>query len=295
VLPSSGSNSGNTRVSIIGTGFSAPVQVFFGNVEAVVVNVSFSQIVVLSPPAFGAGSPNLNATVNVRVHEVNSGTDATLASAFRYTPAVQIISFEGNNNQPIDGPFTPITIHGQGFEAPVKVSLGGFIAAVLSVSATEIQCLPLGATPNGCTDISGPMTVTNIDTGDSATGQIFIYSAKSSAPVIQSVTTPITPGAPVNGMVDGTTSTLVTVTGANLFNAVVSLGGQNLASSVNATGTILTFTAPPLTTVPGACPTGVTPPGPVPAGSPVDITITNGRTTCSTTFKGAIQYMLPCT
>ena len=93
VLPSSGSNSGNTRVSIIGTGFSAPVQVFFGNVEAVIVNVSFSQVVVLSPPAFGAGAPNLNATVTVRVHEVNSGTDATLASAFRYSPAVQIISF----------------------------------------------------------------------------------------------------------------------------------------------------------------------------------------------------------
>ena len=39
------------------------VQVFFGNVEANVVSVSFNQIVVLSPPAFGAGAENLNATV----------------------------------------------------------------------------------------------------------------------------------------------------------------------------------------------------------------------------------------
>ena len=87
ILPSSGGNSGNTRVSIIGTGFSAPVQVFFGTVEATVVSVSFSQIVVLSPPAFGAGSGNLNATVNIRVHEVNSGTDANFSNGFRFTPA----------------------------------------------------------------------------------------------------------------------------------------------------------------------------------------------------------------
>jgi large repetitive protein len=285
VLPSSGSNSGNTRVSIIGTGFSAPVQVFFGNVEAVVVNVSFSQVVVLSPPAFGAGAPNLNATVTVRIHEVNSGTDATLASAFRYTPAVQIISFEGANIQPVQGPFTPLTIHGQGFEAPVKVGLAGVVATVLSVSATEIQCLPNVGIPTGCSDISGSMTVTNIDTGDSASGQSFTYAVKSAAPFIQSVSPTV---------IDGTTSTLITVTGTNLFSAQVTFNGASLATSVSASGTTLTFTAPPLTTVPGTCPAGVTPPGPVPAGSPIDVTITNSFTTCSTTFKGAIQYTLPC-
>jgi len=66
VLPSSGRNTGNTRVTIFGTGFSQPLQVFFGTVEASVQSVAFNQIVVLSPPAAGAGAPNLNATVDVR-------------------------------------------------------------------------------------------------------------------------------------------------------------------------------------------------------------------------------------
>src|SRR5262249_20726994 len=65
VLPASGTNEGNTRVTIIGSGFStgSGVQVFFGSTEATVVSVSYNQVVVLSPPAFGAGAGNLNQTV----------------------------------------------------------------------------------------------------------------------------------------------------------------------------------------------------------------------------------------
>src|SRR5262245_39169910 len=166
VLPSSGSNSGNTRVSIIGTGFSAPVQVFFGSVEAVVVSISFSQIVALSPPAFGAGSSNLNQTVPLRVHEVNSGTDATLANAFRFTPAIQITSWSPTV-MPATGPFTPVTIFGQGFQAPVAVQLAGIPATPISVSATEIQAIPSAPLLSSCSDIGGRISVTNIDTGDS--------------------------------------------------------------------------------------------------------------------------------
>jgi len=182
----------------------------------------------------------------------------------------------------------------------VKVGLAGIVATVLSVSATEIQCLPNPGIASGCTDVTGAMTVTNIDTGDSASGQTFTYAVKSAAPVIQSVTTPVSITPPLvaalpNGQILGTVPNVITVTGFNLFNAVVTFAGQNISATVNATGTSLTFTAPPLTAVPGACPTGVVAPGPVASGSPVDITITNGSTTCSTSFKGAIQYMLPCT
>jgi hypothetical protein len=46
LLPSQGTFSGGTRVTIIGSGFSsAGVQVFFGSAEATVVSTSFSQIV----------------------------------------------------------------------------------------------------------------------------------------------------------------------------------------------------------------------------------------------------------
>ena len=50
LLPSSGTNEGGTRVTIVGSGFSVGggVQVFFGAIEATVVSVSFNQVVVLS-------------------------------------------------------------------------------------------------------------------------------------------------------------------------------------------------------------------------------------------------------
>ena len=163
----------------------APVQVFFGPVEAAPpISVTYNQIVVLAPPASGAGAPNLNQTVAVRVHEVNSGVDSNTTVTYRFTPPVQIISFDGFNIQPVSGPFSPVTIFGQGFEAPVKVSLAGFIATVMSVSATEITVLPGGALPTGCADLTGPMTVTNINTGDSASGQTFTYAVKTASPVI---------------------------------------------------------------------------------------------------------------
>ena len=275
VLPSSGSNEGNTRVTIFGSGFVAPLQVFFGNtlpgVEATVVSISFNQIVALTPPAFGAGAGNLNQTVNVRVHEVNSGLDGTLNNGFRFTPPVQIISFEGANIQSILGPFTPLTIHGQGFQAPVKVSLAGFIATVMSVSATEILVLPGNALATGCTDVSGPITVTNIDTGDTATGQSFTYLVKSVGPIITGVSS---------------SSGTVTITGANFVGITsVTVGGKFASFSVNGTGSISVSTSG---ITPPACPAGTPPGTPISAG---DVTVTNSFG-CSATASGA--FTLPC-
>jgi uncharacterized repeat protein (TIGR01451 family) len=170
VLPSSGSNEGNTRVTIIGSGFVAPVQVFFGVVEAQVLSVSFNQIIVLTPPASGAGLPNLNSQVDVRVHEVSSGLDATLTAGFRFVVPLQITAIDNSRQS---APFTPVTIHGQGFLAPVAVSLAGIPATVISVSATELLVLP-GALLT-CADTSGAVVVTNIDSGDTASGPDFFY------------------------------------------------------------------------------------------------------------------------
>lgn len=273
VLPSSGTNEGNTRVTIIGSGFAVPLQVFFGPVEATVLSVSYNQIVALTPPAAGAGAPNLNQTVPVRVHEVNSGTDSNTNVTFRFTPPVQIISFEGANVQSINGPFTPVTIHGQGFQAPVKVSLAGWVATVMSVSATEIVVLPGGAVPSGCTDISGPMSVTNIDTGDTATGQSFTYLVKDEGPVITSVG----PGSGSGGT--------ITITGAN-FTGVTSvvIAGQAASFSVNGSGSI---TATVSGLAPPAC-------GSLPGGTLIsvgDVVITNAFG-CTATAPGA--FKLPC-
>jgi len=274
VLPSSGPNSGNTRVTIVGSGFSAPVQVFFGPVEATVVSVSFNQIIALTPAAAGAGSPNLNQTVDVRVHEVTSGTDAVGTAAFRFVTPVQIFGFTGPNVQSISGPFFPLTIHGQGFEAPVQVALAGWVATVMSVSATEILVTPGAANPTSCTDITGPMTVTNINTGDNASGQSFTYIVKNAGPVISSVS----PGTGSGGS--------VTITGANFTSiSTVTVGNRAASFTVTSPNTItvnLSGFTPPV------CASGVAVGTPVSIG---DVVVTNAFG-CSATSAGA--FTLPC-
>jgi hypothetical protein len=230
VLPSSGSNDGGTRVTIIGSGFVPPVQVFFGPVEAPPpVSVTFNQIVVLAPAAAGAGAPNLNQTVPIRVHEVTSGVDSNTSVTFRFTPQVQIIAFSGVNVQPFNGPFTPITILGQGFEAPVAVSLAGWVATIISVSATEIVVLPGPASPPSCNDLTGPMTVTNVNTGNTGSGQTFTYLVKGVSPFITGV----------SGSGGGSGSVNVLISGGNFFSiASVTIGGKAASFTVNSLGQI---------------------------------------------------------
>ena len=282
VLPSSGSNEGNTRVTIIGSGFVAPLQVFFGPVEAQVLSVSFNQIIVLTPPASGAGLPNLNSSVTVRVHEVNSGLDASLASAFRFVTKLQITAID-NSLQRADQAFTPVTIHGQGFLSPVAVTLAGIPAKVISVSATELLVLPGTPFFTGCTDVSGGVVVTNIDSGDTATGLSFIYQVAITKPVI----TTISPSA-------GAPGTTVTISGSNLGNITNVTFGSRPAAIVSVSHGSVVVTVPDNGATAPPCPAG-TPAGTlVNVGTPVDITVTSSLTTCTTTATGLFQYQLPC-
>ena len=282
VLPSSGLNDGNTRVTIIGSGFVAPLQVFFGVVEAQVLSVSFNQIIVLTPPASGAGLPNLNSSVTVRVHEVTSGLDATLPNGFRFVTKAQITAAD-NTQQRVDQPFTPVTIHGQGFLSPVAVTLAGIPAKVISVSATELLVLPGTPFLTACTDISGPIAMVNIDSGDPATGPDFIYQVAVTKPII----TGVSPSS-------GPPGTTVTISGANLGNVTsVSFGGRAALIASVSDGTIV-VTVPDSGDSALPCPAG-TPAGTPLAGTSAAVTVTSALTTCSATSAGAFQYKLPCT
>ena len=282
VLPSSGSNEGNTRVTIIGSGFVAPLQVFFGPVEAQVLSVSFNQIIVLTPPASGAGLPNLNASVTVRVHEINSGLDASLANAFRFVTKLQITAID-NNLQRADQAFTPVTIHGQGFLAPVAVTLAGFPAKVISVSATELLVLPGTPFFTGCSDVSGPVVVTNIDSGDTVTGLSFTYQVAITKPTITAITPSF--GAP------GTT---VTISGTNLGNITNVSFGSRPAAIVSVSNGAIVVTVPDNGATAPPCPAGTPAGTPLNVGTPVDVTVSSSLTTCTTTATGLFQYQLPC-
>jgi uncharacterized repeat protein (TIGR01451 family) len=289
VLPSSGVNEGNTRVTIIGSGFDATggVQVFFGEVEATIVSVSFNQIVVLTPPAFGAGRDNLNQQVDVRVRNIRSGLESTLTGGYRYTQPLQLTAIS-NNEQRVDQPFTPVTIFGHGFQSPVAVILAGRPATVISVSESELVVLP-GRLLDPCSGGSGAVVVTNINTGDTVSGLTFTYIGAQ--PTISQVLPNFGPAG-----------TVVTINGRNLPSRLEDASvlfenttlGVSVQASVSATSeTQMTVTAPPQPVLTNPLCTGTNPVGTLQnAGPPFVIRVTNLVTGCSGTTS--FQYQLPC-
>jgi PKD repeat protein len=169
VSPASGTNDGGTTVTINGTGFVAPVQVFFGtaavSLEANVQSVSPSRIVVTTPAARGFGQSLANNPVDIRVKNVNTGFQTSSVGAFRFGSKVIITSF-APGQLAFDDTTTLITIHGQGFESPVSASIDKVAARVLSVSGTEVVVQSPGIRVASCSDVAGPVGVVNINNGD---------------------------------------------------------------------------------------------------------------------------------
>ncbi|MGZ7040215.1 MAG: IPT/TIG domain-containing protein, partial [Thermoanaerobaculia bacterium] len=142
--PASGPIDGGTRVTIFGSGFQAPVQVFFGSAEAQVLTTTFDQIIAMSPTARDTnpdGSGPATGPIPVKVINIASNTQVTLAGAFRYTPKMQITAVGPTIGPGTGG--TRVTIDGVGFNDPVAVSLGGFAAQPIKVSGTQIIAVTL--------------------------------------------------------------------------------------------------------------------------------------------------------
>jgi IPT/TIG domain len=254
--PASGPIDGGTRVTIFGEGFQAPVQVFFGSAEAQVINVTFSQIIVMSPTARDTatgGSGTVTGPVSVKIININSATTVTATDAFRYTPKMQITAAG-----PTEGVYTGgtrVTIDGIGFNDPVAVSIGGVAAQPIKVSGTEVIAITSPVSLTACSDVKGAISVTNVDNGDTATfpGLDFIYRVPKSVIVGVSPTT-VTAGGTITVRVAntfgiprltlGTTALSITsavtdpVTNITTFTAVVPTLG-------------LTFTPLPCSSVPG--------------------------------------------
>jgi hypothetical protein len=285
ILPSSGTNEGHTRVTIVGSGFSTQgVQVFFGSVEASVVSVNYSQIVVLSPPAFGNGQGNLDQTVQVTVKNIGSGTTSN-GVGFTYGPPVRVTSV-GPGTVPARGPFPQVTVYGQGFQAPVAVSLAGIPASVVSVSATEIVVIPSPPVITTCDSLSGEVRVVNINSGDgnpAGSGPGFTYLVTK--PVISGV-------SPASGNASGGTLS-VTVTGGGLANTVsVTVAGRAAGFSIVSDGQ-LNVTIPDDFAAPPACTAPNVPPD-LQVVEQADIVVTTD-TGCTVTATKAFAYELPCT
>lgn len=286
ISPSTGPNEGNTRITIMGEGFQSPVKVFFGapatRVEVEVLQVTYNQIVALTPPALGMGADLRDSSVPVRVLNVASNTFVDFDNAFRYGPAMQITAVS-----PGEGPYTggtQVTIHGWGFDDPVAVSIGGVAAQPIRVSGTEIVVRTAALLLDGCDDVTGPVTVTNVEDGASAAGPAFIYRVPN--PTIIAVT----PGEPTAG-----NAFSVTVSGAgNPSQVRFKIGDRTVLPSgatTNADGTT-TFNV----TVPSnieleeeACPAGGTRQVP----TTFDLTFQNTATGCEDVLSSGVTVLPP--
>jgi len=288
VTPASGTNDGGTRVTIIGAGFQAPVQVFFGigtsatsfnGVEATVVSVTANQIVAITPAARGFGQNLTNQVVDILVKNVNTGFSTIGPQQFKYGTKV-IITAMGPGSGPVTGG-TRVTIHGQGFDDPVAVSLGGVGQAVISVTGTEIVFVTSGIIVSQC-PANGIVTVTgvhvvNIDTGDFGDAALsFNYVVL--LPRILSI----------NPTTGGTGST-ATITGENFSPGIqVTFGNATTGSSAtvgahSSTSITVTVPNPPQGFAFDTQPCGTN--GTRMIATPIDVTVTNLDTGCTMTFR----------
>jgi hypothetical protein len=290
VSPTSGPIDGGTRVSIFGDAFQAPVQVFFGAAEAQVIKVTFNEIDVMSPTARDT-APNasgpVTGPVDIRVLNVGSGKSVTAAAAFRYVAKMQITAITPNQ-----GPFTGGTrfvIDGTGFTSPVTVFLAGIAAQVISVSGTEIVGISGGIAIGSCGDVTGPVIVTNVDNGDSATAPIsWIYRVLK--PVIIATSGTATAG----GTATVTVANAVGTPRITIGTGTAAVAAQITGAVDNGNGTT-TFTIQVPSNVPlstQACgPQGAA--GPVPTA--LDVTYLSLTTTCTDTLKQGLLVSPPAT
>lgn len=259
ILPSSGTKVGGTRVSIEGSGFQAPVQVFFGGtLEAQVVSVSPTEIIAITPPANAQGPDTaFPQNVDVTVKEVNcSGTSCTSAGVtYTYTVGLSIFAFTPDHGDSS----TVVTITGQGFVAPLVVTFGGKQGTVVSVTGTQILAKP----PAGCPSSGGAIAVTLLSDGETA-----------SSPGAFTVVVPtITSATPNSG--PGGSATPVTVLGTGFFPP-----GQPSQLSVLPTGSVSGVVASDLSGQQSVS-MNVTPDKCSPS---VTVTLINGATGCSASF-----------
>lgn len=298
VTPASGTNDGGTRVTITGTGFQSPVQVLFGTggsattfngVEATVVSVTPTQIVVITPSAHGIGFNLSNQVVDILVKNVNSGFSTIGGQQFKYGSKVQITALQGPGSGPATGG-TTLTVLGNGFNSPVTVSLHFKDAninvpqLVTNTTGTQIV-IQTSAAPQPTTCPPGgiigtdSITVTNVDNGDSATANIG-FNFLLPLPNILGI-------SPASGG----TGTVVTINGQNfpanptvVFGDPVN-GSSAVVQSSNGTQIRVSVPNPPTGFTFNTQPCGTNNSGTMKVPTPINITVKDTSNGCVSTFN----------
>ncbi len=295
ISPTSGPLDGGTLVTIFGSGFQVPMQVWFGDLTALDVNVfndttpADNDRITCVTPDYSQQDEVPPVTVNVRAVSMTSGKDDTLPSAFTYGDELYI-----SGNSPSEGGLGDLVIiYGSGFEDPLQVFLGGEQMEVVSVSGTELVVRIPDDLGTQCGATSGAFTVTLLESNRTTAGGNF--TIRGNTPLVLSVD-------PVILQEDGAvpsnvTPDDITINGQQFAEEVlVSIGTYVVPSTdvdrVSDT-TIDVFNLPGPDDLgiifdSGACVTGGGAPGQRQVATSVSVTVTNFPGDCSDTLLGAI-------
>jgi PKD repeat protein len=291
VSPDSGPNDGGTLVTILGQGFVPPVQVLFGTgtssqfngLAATVVSATDTTIQARTPAATGLGVNLANQQVDVLVRNTSTGTTALGTGVFRYTGAPFFI----NSLTPRQGPYTggtTVTIGGSGFSGSLQVQLGGVVQNLTGETSTTLTVQTVPVTVTNCNPPSGPVTVTQLTTGESVTSPLtFTYTVPK--PVVTSL-------SPTSGPQAG--GNTLTIHGSSFeSNVRVEIGGvAATVGSVSSDGTQIAVTVPAFTGTfsTTTCTDSSGNSGKMNVGKAVDVTVTGLSTGCSDTFPQSYTY-----
>ena len=143
VSPRTGPNDAFTRVTIFGSGFQFPTQVFLTGgacgaqlVEADVSDITLTTIVFKTPVAIGANVCLSNQLVDVVVKNPSTGKTANCPACFKYYACPSITSIAPGFGPYLGG--TQVVITGHNFEEPAIVNGGGTAWQPISVSSQQI-------------------------------------------------------------------------------------------------------------------------------------------------------------
>ncbi|HQR46275.1 MAG TPA: IPT/TIG domain-containing protein [Thermoanaerobaculia bacterium] len=299
VSPRTGPNDAPTRVTIFGTGFEFPAQVFMTGgkcasqrIEIPVVSSlsSTTTIVVQTPVAAGAYACLAGSQVDIEVLNPTSGKKASFAGGFTFYPCPSAIV--ASPSVIPTGSSTAVVVTGNNFEEPVEAtfettSAPAYRLTVSSVSSTSVvvQMPPLATiVPNApsCQSYVGSIKIKSTNLACDAVSVPITYRADTPTISGFSPTTATQPGG-----------TPVTVTGTGFgssMTAAVTKDGAAIGVPVVATvynGEQLNFVTP---YIPDsafnrqACTGGGTQAIPTTFG----VRVTNTLSGCSNTLSGLV-------
>jgi large repetitive protein len=270
ISPKVGPNDASTRVTIFGTGFQFPMQVFMTGgscasqrIEGTILNpITLTNIVFGTPRATGPYACLANSLVDVEVLNPTTGKKASCPACFRYygcptvtgvSPALipydqtTLVTVSGNNfEEPVEATFQPTSPSG----GAVRVNVTSVAAGSVIVQMPPLnQILQAGSGLTSCQNVVGTLTLTSTALTCQPVTTVVTYRVDPPS---------ITSASPTNLNQDGSVfpaigvPATITVLGTNFVDPVtveITKGGASVATVNNAvvsnSGT-LTFQAPAL-------------------------------------------------